>query len=371
MVPSLLTPGSVFAGDYRVERRLAEGGMGSVYVAEQLSTGKQRALKVMHPRMLQDASLRERFTQEAKLGAKIASDHVVEVVGAGVEAQMDMPWMAMELLHGSDLSATLLARGAFGLAEAQDVMRQAGHALTRAHRLGIVHRDLKPENLFLAETRREGVGSTVKILDFGIAKVMQETRATGATLGGLGTPLWMAPEQTHGGVITPATDVWALGLIGFALLAGRSYWKCATEDAPLQVVLMEMFAAPLVTASVRVAELGLAVKLPAGFDQWFAKCVARDAAERYPSAEPCIAGFLALSTSAAAVAPTAVGEPSVPWRPVLGDVARSVRPRRAWSAAVVAAAVLVPALSFGAWAVVRATRSRRRRALRWRRARPR
>ncbi|MBP6832714.1 MAG: serine/threonine protein kinase, partial [Deltaproteobacteria bacterium] len=81
-----LAPGSVFAGDFEVIRLLADGGMGSVYVVEQRSTGKRRALKVMHPRMLHDPTLRERFTQEARLGAKIASDHVVEVVGAGVDA---------------------------------------------------------------------------------------------------------------------------------------------------------------------------------------------------------------------------------------------------------------------------------------------
>ena len=343
-----LAPGSVFAGDFEVVRLLADGGMGSVYVVEQRSTGKRRALKVMHPRLLRDPTLRERFTQEARLGARIQSDHVVEVVGAGLDAETGIPWMAMELLHGRDLAATLLARGALPLAEAQDIMRQAGHGLSRAHRLGIVHRDLKPENLFLADMRREGVGPTVKVLDFGIAKVMQETRATGATIGGLGTPLWMAPEQTHGGMITPATDVWALGLIGFALLTGRSYWRCATGDASLTVVLMEMFAAPMPPPSERVAELGLPPTLPPGFDEWFAQCVAREAGERFVSAEPCIAAFLALrSPSARAVASgrTQVGAPSVPSLPS--------RRRSRSLPALAAAAVLLPALALGAWIAAR------------------
>ncbi len=345
-----LAPGSVFAGDFEVIRLLADGGMGSVYVVEQRSTGKRRALKVMHPRMLHDPTLRERFTQEARLGAKIASDHVVEVVGAGVDAETGIPWMAMELLQGRDLSSALTERGAFSLPEAKGILRQVGHALSRAHRLGIVHRDLKPENLFLADTKHEGAGAMVKILDFGIAKVMQETRATGATIGGLGTPLWMAPEQTHGGKITPATDVWALGLIGFALLAGRSYWRCASDDVPLTVVLTEMFAAPMVPASARVAELGLPTKLPTGFDQWFAQCVARDASERFESAEPCIAAFLALGAApAVAAAPTLLGAPSVPAGPVPPSPAR----RRGWAPALVAAAVLLPALGLGAWIAAR------------------
>ncbi|MDB4930781.1 MAG: serine/threonine protein kinase, partial [Myxococcaceae bacterium] len=349
-----LDPGSVFAGDFKVERLLADGGMGSVYVVEQLSTGKRRALKVMHPRMLHDPSLRERFTQEARLGAKIASDHVVEVVGAGLDAATGIPWMAMELLRGHDLSAALEEHGPYALPEAQSMLRQAGHALSRAHKLGIVHRDLKPENLFLAEARSEGAGPTVKILDFGIAKVLQETRATGATLGGLGTPLWMAPEQTHGGAITPATDVWALGLIGFALLAGRSYWKSAGQDVSLQVVLTEMVAAPLVTPSERVAELGLEVTLPPGFDAWFAQCVAREAGERFVGAEPCVAAFMALRDvppTRAFVAPTQVGVPSVP-------APRRASPKRGWIPAVVAAAVLVPALGFGAWVATRPSTQR-------------
>jgi serine/threonine protein kinase len=345
-----LAPGSVFAGDFEVVRLLADGGMGSVYVVEQRSTGKRRALKVMHPRMLHDPTLRERFTQEARLGAKIASDHVVEVVGAGVDAETGIPWMAMELLQGRDLSVALAERGAFSLAEAKDILRQVGHALSRAHRLGIVHRDLKPENLFLADTRHEGVGAMVKILDFGIAKVMQETRATGATIGGLGTPLWMAPEQTHGGKITPATDVWALGLIGFALLAGRSYWRCAADDVPLTVVLTEMFAAPMAAASARVAELGLSARLPTGFDEWFAQCVAREASERFVSAEPCVAAFLALGAAPAlAAAPTMLGAPSVPAGPVPASPTR----RRGWAPALVAAAVLLPALGLGAWIATR------------------
>jgi serine/threonine protein kinase len=345
-----LAPGSVFSGDFEVIRLLADGGMGSVYVVEQRSTGKRRALKVMHPRMLHDPTLRERFTQEARLGAKIASDHVVEVVGAGVDAETGIPWMAMELLQGRDLSAALAERGAFSLPEAKGVLRQVGHALSRAHRQGIVHRDLKPENLFLADTKHEGAGAMVKILDFGIAKVMQETRATGATIGGLGTPLWMAPEQTHGGKITPATDVWALGLIGFALLAGRSYWRCGADDVPLTVVLTEMFAAPLVAASERVAELGLSTRLPTGFDQWFAQCVAREASERFVSAEPCIAAFLALgASSAVAASPTMVGAPSVP----AGPLPASPKRRRGWAPALVAAAVLLPALGLGAWIAAR------------------
>src|SRR5690242_12843529 len=98
-----LQPGALFAQDYRIVRLLSTGGMGAVYVAEQLSTNKERALKLMRPELVTDADLRRRFEQEARVSAKIASDHVVEIVGAGVDDATGMPWLAMELLEGEEL----------------------------------------------------------------------------------------------------------------------------------------------------------------------------------------------------------------------------------------------------------------------------
>jgi len=247
----MLTTGSVFANEFRIVRPLAEGGMGAVFVVEQLSTGKERALKVMRPGMVNDATMRARFAREARVGAQIESDHVVEVVSAGVDEATNVPWLAMELLRGEHLGDALTRKGHFSLAMVKELFRQLGHALASAHRKGIVHRDLKPENIFLSHSRRHDESSVVKILDFGIARMMQESRATGATLGGLGTPLWMAPEQTHGGNITPATDVWALGLIAFNLLTGRSYWRSAQGDAALPVILTELWRIGIPTGHPR------------------------------------------------------------------------------------------------------------------------
>jgi serine/threonine protein kinase len=169
-----LLPGSVFAADFRIVRRLSQGGMGTVFVAEQLSTGKPRALKLMLPQLVADPVLRMRFAQEARIGSQIDSEHVVEVVGAGVDAATGMPWLAMELLRGEDLSQVIAHRGAMPVGEVLAVFEQLCHALGAAHAAGIVHRDLKPENLFLAEARRAGAAFTLKVLDFGIAKITQE-----------------------------------------------------------------------------------------------------------------------------------------------------------------------------------------------------
>src|SRR5262245_9524940 len=102
-IPTLLSTGTVFAGDYRIASELNQGGMGAVYVAEQISTGKARALKLMHPQLVSDPELRKRFEQEARIGSRIASEHVVEVNAAGIDAATGLPYLIMELLSGEDL----------------------------------------------------------------------------------------------------------------------------------------------------------------------------------------------------------------------------------------------------------------------------
>lgn len=177
--PHGLQPGSVFAGDFRIERALAMGGMGAVYVAEQLSTGRKRALKLLLPSLVESERSRERFEQEARVASRIASDHVVEVVSAGVDPASGAPWLAMELLEGETLAGRVERAGPLPPAETLEVMRQLCHALGAAHASGLVHRDIKPENLFLARPRRDGVPFTLKILDFGIAKLTEDVRARG------------------------------------------------------------------------------------------------------------------------------------------------------------------------------------------------
>ncbi len=290
--PVTLHAGSVFAGDFEVLRPLGEGGMGAVYVVRQRSTGVERALKVMHPQLVNDDKLRQRFLQEAKIGAQIESDHVVAVVGAGVDGDKGVPWIAMELLKGETLSSAVRRRGPRSAAEVREIYGQLCHALGAAHALGVVHRDLKPENVFLAVPRREGVPFVVKVLDFGIAKLVAEAK-TQAQTGAIGTPLWMAPEQTEiGRNISPATDVWSLGLLAFWLLTGRSYWRAGAEDdASPMALLREVCFEPLAFASARAHELGWEGTLPVGFDAWFARCVDRDPTVRFRDAREARAGF--------------------------------------------------------------------------------
>ncbi len=284
-VQGVLAPGTVISGAYRIVRPLSQGGMGAVFVVEHVTTRKPRALKIMHGELLRDPSLRDRFVQEAQLGGRLESEHVVEVVDAGFDDQLRTPWIAMELLEGESL-ADRCARGPVPAAEVHELFQQLCHALAAAHQAGVVHRDLKPENVFVARARRVGVPFTVKVLDFGIAKVVAEAKATRKATAAMGTPLWMAPEQTEAGNrIGPQTDVWALGLIAFRLLTGRFYWLEAYQATTnIGAILTEMLVTPLVPASHRAAQLSAPNLLPPGFDEWFARCVDRDPARRWPDA---------------------------------------------------------------------------------------
>ncbi len=301
MIGLRLQPGAVFAGDYRVERPLGRGGMGAVYAVEQVSTGYPRVLKLMHAHLADDAELRRRFVQEARVGAKIKSDHVVQVIASGVDDDTGTPWLVMELLEGEDLAALVQREGLLPIPRIRTIVAQLGHALAAAFEADVVHRDLKPENLFIAASRRKEASITLKVLDFGIAKVLSE--ATTHTTAPVGTLAWMAPEQAdRSGAITARTDVWPVGLIAYFLLTGEHYWRTAKGTAA--ELLYEMMVEPLAPASQRAASTGAVDRLPAGFDAWFARSVARDPNDRFAHGGEACAALEALLAGGDSPAPT-------------------------------------------------------------------
>ncbi len=306
-----LAEGSFFASDYRIVRPLSSGGMGAVYVVVQESTGAERALKLMHPQLVANPALRKRFEQEARIGGRIESDHVVQVLAAGVDATSGVPYLVMELLRGQDLAGFVAEQGAASPALTLSIIGQLCHALAAAHDVGIVHRDLKPENIFLAKAKRAEVPFTVKILDFGIAKMVAETKT--AATDAIGSPMWMAPEQSSkGSSVGPETDVWALGLIAYFLLTGKNYWVSASlEDSNMLTLLREMLMDPLEPASGRASSLGARMP-PPGFDTWFSRCVVRERGARFPAARDAHQALIA-----------AIGAPSSANAPLVGADAPS------------------------------------------------
>jgi serine/threonine-protein kinase len=306
---SLLKPGDV-VGEFQVIEPLAEGGMGAVFVVRQQSTGRKRALKVLHPRMVADPTMRARFLAEAMVSAEIGGAHPVDVIACGVDPLRNIPWIAMELLEGETLDRRA-RRAPLSHSDCAALFRELGDVLDRAHRKGIVHRDLKPENLFLVAAPTNERGFVSKVLDFGIAAFVAQGRTAATGTRAMGTPLWMAPEQYEvRGKIRPATDVWSLGLIAFFALTGREFWLSAHSDGASVAALMAEIitgAIPPASERLRAIEAELAERspatipatrapalLPADFDGWFARCVARDARDRFATGAEACAALVAL-----------------------------------------------------------------------------
>ncbi len=236
-----IAEGAVIADKYRVERVLGAGGMGVVVVAMHLHLEERVAIKFLLPEVAMNGEAVARFTREARVAAKIKSEHVARVLDVATLAD-GTPYLVMEYLIGSDLTGYLRDRGPLDGAEAASFMLQACEALAEAHALGIVHRDLKPANLFLAQ-RPDG-SKTIKILDFGISKISggagsgQMTRTTAI----MGSPNYMSPEQLKSARDVDArSDIWSLGVTLFELLTGRVPYEA--DDLP-QLCTMILYSEP-------------------------------------------------------------------------------------------------------------------------------
>lgn len=284
--------GTVIGRDFMILRLLRKGSMGAVYIAEQLSTSGQRAVKLLRREYVADDTLFKRFEREAQMAARIPSEHVTQIIASGVDEKLKVPWIAMELLEGQHLGDHVAENGPMDREAVRVTFEQICHALGAAHQIGVVHRDLKPANIFLSEARRVGSQKVVKVLDFGVAKVVKEN----LTLSGspLGTPSWMAPEQTRGEAATVTTDVWALGLLAFYMLTGKMFWRACQRPDDDVAIMNEIRDAPVPIASIRALELGVGERVPPGFDPWFAQCVARSPDERFFTAA---AAYAALARS--------------------------------------------------------------------------
>ncbi len=292
-----LRVGHTFHDRYEVVGCISSGGMGAVYEVVHLETRRHCALKVMLPSLLADPELRARFQLETKVASNIESEHIVQVLDAGVDPATNLPFMVMELLKGEELFSLLERRGALPPEEVVTYLYQAALALERTHAAGIIHRDLKPENLFV--TYRDDGTPRLKILDFGIAKVLERSQQARQTASIMGTPLYMAPEQlATDEPVGPATDTYALGQLAFTMLAGNAYWERESRaDGSIYKLVHDIAQGLREPASARAAALGR--HLPPAFDTWFAKAVARSPKDRFRRAQNLV-GSLAEALGVAA-----------------------------------------------------------------------
>ena len=236
--------GRVLSDRYRIVRKLGEGGMGAVYQAEHALIEKRIALKVLFPELTRRADLVARFLQEAKAASRIGHENVIDISDFG-QSPEGFVYIAMEYLDGQDLGHLLKTSGPQPWTRARPILMQIAKALRAAHEHGIIHRDMKPENVFLIQ--REGRPDFVKVLDFGIAKsVNQESDAPRLTQAGMifGTPEYMSPEQAQGQTPDHRVDVYALGCLMYHLITGDVPFRAENFMGILTKHLLEPVVPP-------------------------------------------------------------------------------------------------------------------------------
>jgi serine/threonine protein kinase len=213
--------GRVFFGEYTIVERLGEGGMGSVYLAEQNAIDQRIAIKVLHAESAESNEIIQRFHREAKVISMLTHPNIVRVFIFG-RTDDDLLFLAMEHVDGVELRERMTPGDPLDELTAIKIMKQVCSAVAEAHDLGIIHRDLKPENILLTEFR--GDDNYVKILDFGIAKIKRpDETGPQLTQAGIvhGTPEYLSPEQAQDEDLDPRTDIYALGSILFEMMTGR------------------------------------------------------------------------------------------------------------------------------------------------------
>jgi predicted Ser/Thr protein kinase len=332
--------------DFHILRHLGQGGMGQVYLAEQISLKRKVALKILRPELASDPTALPRFKAEATAVAQATHANIVQVYAIG-EAD-GLFYMALEYVEGRNLREYLLKKGPPDLLLALSLMRQVASALQRASELGIIHRDIKPENILLT---RKG---EVKVADFGLSRCLAGDRpALNLTQSGvtMGTPLYMSPEQVEAKPVDSRTDIYSFGVTCYHMLAGHPPFQ---GDSPFEVALQHVRAEPKPLADIRP-------DLPAELCVLVHKMLAKDPAQRYQTGRELLKDIArlreGLSGQTAAVASLT---PSVEMVPLSLTDAPAAAPATAiipvkspqrwlgWSLAVVVSLLLAAAVGAGA-----------------------
>jgi serine/threonine-protein kinase len=262
-------------GAYRLLGTLGAGGMGTVYLAEHTLLGRRAAIKVVLPSLSEDEAIVERFFHEARMASQIADPGIVQVFDYGHRSD-GTAFIVMELLEGEALDRRIARIGRFDVLACLRLVRLICASLAAVHARGIVHRDLKPANIFLVDDPAVPGGERTKLLDFGIAKLVEDAAAAVRTWRGtaMGTPAYMAPEQCGGhGAVDHRADIYALGCVMFAMLTGRPPFDGTSAGELIAAHLCE--APPLAASRVPA--------LPGVIDRILQRCLCKSADQRFAS----------------------------------------------------------------------------------------
>ncbi|MBY0231317.1 MAG: serine/threonine protein kinase [Gemmataceae bacterium] len=319
-------------GDFQVLRKLGAGGMGEVYLAEQLSLKRNVALKILKRDLAANETALERFKQEAAAVARATHANIVQVYQVGDDG--GLWWMALEYVEGFNLRDYVMKKGPLELPLALSVMRQVASALQRASELGIIHRDIKPENILMT---RKG---EAKVADFGLSRCLESDQpalnltATGVTMG---TPLYMSPEQVEGKPVDPRTDIYSFGVTCYHLLSGQPPFR---GESAFEVALAHVQKQPAPLSSLRP-------DLPEGLAALVHKMMAKRPDDRPQTGKEILRDLAKLretmSGTTHAVEKTVVPAPASDPSQTLA-AAPPAPPGRGWGMTLGIAAVLVAAM---------------------------
>ena len=343
--------GQVIADRYHVIKKLGEGGMGQVYLAEHVKMGRRSAIKVMNPSMVHDPDAVARFNREASNASRITHPNVCAIYDFG-ETPDGIIYLAMEFIEGEPLTNVLEREGALPVPRAVPIFLQVAEALQAAHDLGIVHRDLKPDNIMLA--RRKDGADVVKVVDFGIAKAVggdqagQKVTKTGLVVG---TPEFMSPEQLSGDALDGRSDLYSLALVFYRMLSGKLPFEATTVQ---ETMIKRLTAEPTTLAAARPD-----LMFPPGLQPVLDTALARSPVERYQTVAKFAADVAAVTgrPAPAAVPQTRSGldtEGKTQLLDTTGGVTQQISakrpaPARTRSLIPVAVGVVVILAGAGAW----------------------
>jgi len=300
-------PDQIIAGRYRIISRLGSGGMGLVFLAEQLGVGNKVALKFLDPEPSTDETRAARFLREAKVALQVQHPGATQILDLGRDESMRL-FMCFELVEGEDLREVLKREGRLRFGEARSITLQVAQVLAFAHERHIVHRDVKPENL---RVRRDLGSTTVKVLDFGIARLLKDTGLRLTAEGMLaGTPRYMAPEQVKDEPFDGRIDQYALGLVFFEMLTGA----VAIGGKNITQILMHQLQTVVAPLAWVDPQLG-----NASIDAFIARASAKNPNDRFPSMAEFIIALQALQVDERAwpepkAPPATVGDTRAPTR---------------------------------------------------------
>ncbi|MFT3773308.1 MAG: serine/threonine-protein kinase [Minicystis sp.] len=309
-IDALLPKGTLLSGKYEVVRVIGRGGMGVVVEARHLRMARNVAIKILLPAQRAQRDVVTRFEREARAAAQIKDEHVARVLD--VDTLPDgSPFIVMELLRGKDLQEILTDRGKLPYREAAGFVMQACAGMVDAHRAGVVHRDLKPNNLFLDQ---QGGRQVLKILDFGISKVTDESGVSmTATTSAFGTPLYMSPEQVRSTKNVDArSDIWSLGVVLYELIAGEPPYMGPSAPAIIAAII----------ADKPVPILERCPDLPPGLAEVIGRAMEKDPNARYQDVQSFAAALAPYGPEGSAHVPM----PTMPPPSVVGAANAATNP---------------------------------------------